>query len=176
MFTNNTAVGYYSIAEKIVVAIGGLFDPANQTIYPYLARKYKENFNQFVDLLKKISIVFLAISFSFVIISEFLKEEIVYLITGNYSLEISSILSIFLIRILTFPFGGLFSNALIIMQRKKEFMKVMNYTVILNLILVSPSIYFYGVFGLVSSFILVHIVHVSLLAYYFLVSSKKQII
>jgi len=166
LFTNNTAVGYYSIVEKIVVAIGGLFDSANQTFYPYLARKHKENFTHFVQLLKKISFIFFAISFSFLVISEFLKEEIVYLITGNYSVEITSLLTIFLIRILTFPFGPLFSNALIIMQRKSEFMKVMNYTVVLDLILVSPSIYFYGVKGLVYSFIFVLIVHVLLLIIY----------
>ena len=174
LFTSNTAVGYYSIAEKIVVAIGGLFEPANQTIYPFLARKYKENFNQFVQLLKKISFIFLAISFSFVVISEFLKEEIVYLITGNYSVEITSLLTMFLIRILTFPFGPLFSNALIIMQRKSEFMKVMNYTVILDLILVLPSIYFYGVEGLVYSFIFVLIIHVLLLITYLQKSIKKE--
>jgi len=174
LFTNNTAVGYYSIAEKIVVAIGGLFDPANQTIYPYLARKHKENFNQFVQLLKKISFIFLIISFSFLIVSELFKNEIVYLITGEYNLEVVSLLSIFLIRILTFPFGGLFSNALIIMQRKSEFMKVMNYTVILDLILVSPSIYFYGVEGLVYSFIFVLIIHVLLLITYLQKSIKKE--
>ncbi len=174
LFTNNTAIGYYSIAEKIVVAIGGLFDPANQTIYPYLARKHKENFNQFVQLLKKISFIFLAISFSFVVISEFFKEEIVYLVTGNYSVEITSLLTIFLIRILIFPFGPLFSNALIIMQRKSEFIKVMNYTVILDLILVSPSIYFYGVDGLVNSFIFVLIIHVMLLIIYLQKSINKE--
>lgn len=174
LFTNNTAVGYYSIAEKIVVAIGGLFEPANQTIYPYLARKYKENFNQFVQLLKKISFIFLIISFSFLVVSELFKNEIVYLITREYNLEVVSLLSIFLIRIMLFPFGPLFSNALIIMQRKSEFMKVMNYTVILDLILVSPSIYFYGVEGLVNSFIFVLILHVLLLITYLQKSIKKE--
>jgi PST family polysaccharide transporter len=174
LFTNNTAVGYYSIAEKIVVTIGGLFEPANQTIYPYLARKYKENFNQFVELLKKISISFLVISFSFVIISEFFKEKIVYLITGNYSVETTSLLTVFLMRILVFPFGPLLSNSLIIMQKKKEFIKVMNYTVVLDLIIVSPSIYFYGVKGLVYSFIFVLVVHVVLLIGYLQKSISKE--
>lgn len=174
LFTNNTTVGYYSIAEKIVVAIGGLFEPANQTIYPYLARKYKENFTQFVQLLKKISIIFLSISLSFVIVSQIFKTEIVYLITGEYNVEVIALLSVFLIRILTFPFGPLFSNTLIIMQRKKEFMKVMNYTVLLDLILVSPSIYFYGVKGLVYSFICVLLVHVALLIGYLQKSIKLE--
>jgi len=56
--TNNIIVGYYAIAEKIVLAIGGLFDPLNQTLYPYLARKFKENFNLFVLFLKRTSHIF----------------------------------------------------------------------------------------------------------------------
>lgn len=165
-FTNNTTVGYYSIAEKIVVSIAGLFEPVNQTIYPYLARKYKENFALFVQLMKKIAIVFFALSFSLVLVSEYFKEEIVHLISGEYNVEVISLLAVLLIRILTSPFGPLFSNALIIMRRKSEYMKVMNATVLLDLILVSPSIYFFGATGLVYSFIAVLIVHVLLLMYY----------
>ena len=174
LFTNNTSVGYYSIAEKIVVAIGGLFEPANQTIYPYLARKHKENFTQFVKFIKKIAIIFLAISFSFVVISEYFKDEIVYLISGNYNTQISLLLSIFLIRVLTFPFGPLFSNSLIIMKRKKEFMKVMNYTVLLDLLIVPPSIYLFSETGLVYSFVAVLLMHVVLLIIYLTNSIKLE--
>lgn len=165
LFTNNTAVGYYSISEKIVIAIGGLFEPVNQTIYPYLAKKYKENFSSFVLFLKNISIIMLVTSFSLVLISQFFKDDIVYLIYGSYNNEISLILSIFLIRVLTFPFGPLFSNSLIIMSRKKEFMKVMNYTVLLDLLIVPPSIYFYQEIGMVVSFMVVLIVHTLFLLY-----------
>ena len=166
VFTNNTAVGYYSIAEKIVVAIGGLFEPANQTIFPYLARKYRENFNQFVMFVKKIGFMFLFISSFFVVIFEYFKEEIIYLVTGSYNLEVSTLLGIFLLRVLSYPFGALFSNSLIIMSRKKEFMRVMNYTVLLDLLIVPLSIYLYQEMGLVISFVLVLFVHVSLLLYY----------
>lgn len=174
LFTNNTAVGYYSIAEKIVVAIGGLFEPANQTIYPYLARKYKENFSKFVEFVKKIAMIFLGVSFSFLLLSQYFKHEIVYFITGEYNLEVVSLLSIFLIRILTYPFGPLFSNSLIIMNEKKKFLKVMNYTVILDLIIVPPSIYVYQEIGLVISFVVVLIIHTFLLLYYLNKSIKLQ--
>jgi len=174
LFTNNTAVGYYSIAEKIVVAIGGLFEPANQTIYPYFARKYKENFNHFVAFVKKIAIMFFFIALSFVLISEYFKESIVHLITGTYNVEVTVILAIFLLRVLTYPFGALFSNLLIIMNRKKEFMKVMNYTVLLDLLIVPPSIYLYQELGLVISFILVLFIHILLLLYYLSKSIKTE--
>ena len=166
IFTNNTAVGYYAIAEKIVVAIGGLFQPANQTIYPYLARKYKDNVEVFIGFIKKIALIFLAISFAFFLLSEYFKETIVLLITGAQTVEITALLTVFLLRVLTYPFGSLFSNSLIIMERKKEFMKVMNYTVLLDLLIVPPSIYLYQEMGLVVSFIVVSFVHIFLLLYY----------
>jgi len=174
LFANNTAVGYYAIAEKIVMAIGGLFEPANQTIYPYLAKKYKDNFTHFTQFIKNTAIIFLVVSFSLVLISEYFKDEIVYLITGDYSIEISLILSILLIRVLTFPFGSLFSNSLIIMNNKKDFLRVMNYTVIINLVLVPPSIYFFQEIGLVVSFVVVLILHTFLLLYYLTRTIKLQ--
>lgn len=174
IFTNNTAVGHYSIAEKIVVAIAGLFEPVNQTIYPYLARKYKENFSQFVQLLKKIATILFAFSFSFVLISEYFREEFVYIVSGKYNSEVIVLLTILLIRILTYPFGAFFSNAMIIMHKKREYMKAMNATVILDLVLVPPSIYFFEAIGLAYAFLTVLIIHTLLLLYYLLQSIKQE--
>jgi len=166
MFTNNLTVGYYAIAEKIVLAIGGLFDPVNQALYPYLVRRYKENSEIFLQLIKKISFIFVGIAFMMLSISEYFKDEIVLLIRGEENTVIVFLLSIYLFRLSIFPFGGLFSNVLIIMNRKKEFMKIMNYTVILYTLLVIPSIYLYGAVGLVTSFVTILVAHVLLLNYY----------
>lgn len=39
LFTNNTMVGYYSIAEKLYQAMQGLYGPINQALYPYVAKE-----------------------------------------------------------------------------------------------------------------------------------------
>lgn len=44
LFTNNTMVGYYSIAEKIYGAIQALYGPINQALYPYVAKERNVTF------------------------------------------------------------------------------------------------------------------------------------
>ena len=39
ILTNNTVVGYYSIAEKLYMALQSLYRPIVQTIYPYIAKE-----------------------------------------------------------------------------------------------------------------------------------------
>ena len=172
--TNNIAVGYYAIVEKIVLAIGGLFDPVNQTIYPFLARKYKENFQDFVSFLKKISLLFIGISTLLIIFSEYFKKELVLLVHGDYNIHITLLLSIFLLRIFIFPFGALLSNTLIIMERKKEFIQVMNYTVIVDLLIVPIAIYYFAEKGLIVSFLFIIFIHTLFLWYYVNKSIQEQ--
>lgn len=166
IFTNNTIVGYYSIAEKIVMAIGGLFEPANQTLYPYLVKIYHNNLKQFTTMLKKISISYLCIVIFLFIMAEIFRNQLIYLVAGKHSESISSILFILLFLLFNSPFGSLYSNSLIIMHRKSEFLKVMNCTIILNFIIVVPSLYFYGVIGFAYSFVTLLIAHIFFLIYY----------
>jgi len=166
LFTNNLAVGYYAVIEKIVLAIGGIFQPLNQSIYPYLVKKQKECFNTFVLFLKKISTIFLLASSFFILLAEYFVDELVLLIHGEHNLHLSFLLSIFLLRIFVLPFGALLSNSLIIMQRKKEFIKVMNYTVLSDLLIIPLSIYYFQETGLVISFLIIIIIHTLFLWYY----------
>lgn len=51
LLTNNTLVGYYSIAEKIILAVNGLINPISQALYPFISRRVNDN--------KKTSILFI---------------------------------------------------------------------------------------------------------------------
>ncbi|CAA6817464.1 MAG: Membrane protein involved in the export of O-antigen, teichoic acid lipoteichoic acids [uncultured Sulfurovum sp.] len=166
LLSNNLAVGYYAIVEKIVLAIGGIFQPLNQTIYPYLVKKQKECFNTFVQFLKKISAIFLLASLVFILLAEYFVEELVFLIHGEDNLQVSFLLSIFLLRIFVLPFGSLLSNTLIIMEQKKSFIKVMNYTVVSDLMIVPVAIYYFQETGLVISFLIIIVIHTLFLWYY----------
>lgn len=57
------------------------------------------------------------------------------------------------------------------MQRKKEFM---NYTVLMDLLLVAPAIYFYQEIGLVVAFLIVLVLHTLFLLYYLNISLQQK--
>ncbi|MGF1788257.1 oligosaccharide flippase family protein, partial [Photobacterium swingsii] len=55
VLTTTSVVGYYSVAEKIVSAIAGLFIPLNQALYPYLSKKYIFDNKSFSPIIYKLS-------------------------------------------------------------------------------------------------------------------------
>lgn len=166
LFTNNTVVGYYSIAEKIVGAIAGLFIPINQVFYPYLAKKYKENKTSFIVLSKKLSIGLMILAVLFFTFSFVFSSELIYLVSGENNKLVELLFTILLFRVLSSPFSNFFSNLLIIMKSNSDYLKVMNITVILNILIVFPSIYFYHAEGFAYSFIIMLWIHTLLLYKY----------
>ena len=146
--TNNTIVGYYSIAEKIVGAINGLFAPINQTLYPYLVTQYDKSEQLFFKLIKKISIVYILISISFFSLGYFFAENLIVLINGSFN---NSILNIYLILLATTiftPFGSFFTNILIILKLKLKYNSIVLRIFLINILLAPVSIITYGATGL----------------------------
>lgn len=160
LFSNNTVVGYYAIAERVVQVASGLFVPANQTIYPYMAKMFETNKDKFYNFTKKISIIFLIFGIFLFLIFGILGEVIVELITGGTNQNILSIYYILIFTLITAPFGPLFSQGLIIEKRNKEFMKIVRNTFVLNLIVAPVLIYFYNGIGLAITVSLIQILHI----------------
>ena len=131
LFTNNTVVGYYAIAEKIVNAVGGLFTPANQTIYPYMAKMYKTQKEKFFSFTKQVSLSVGIFLFS---ILALFAEFFIELITGNIENNILHIYYILMFTLITVPFGPLFTQVLIIQKRNREFNTIVRNTFLFNLI------------------------------------------
>lgn len=81
LFTNNTMVGYYSIAEKLYRAIQSLYGPINQALYPYVAKERN------ISLYKKILCFVVTLNTLGVITVFFIAEPI---FTILFSKEISA--------------------------------------------------------------------------------------
>ena len=55
LLTNNTLVGYYSIAEKIILAVNGLLNPISQALYPFISRSVNNDKKTSITFIRKIT-------------------------------------------------------------------------------------------------------------------------
>ncbi len=92
LFTNNTMIGYYSIAEKLYMAIQSLYGPITQALYPYVAKERN------IKLFKKIFYSVVGLNILGVIFLYFFGEYIfAFLFTKEIGIESINIFNIFLI-------------------------------------------------------------------------------
>lgn len=166
LFTNNTIVGYYAIAERIVNAVGGLFTPANQTIYPYMAKMYVNQKNRFFDFTKKIGFSFFSISIILLMLLVLFAKPILKLVIGSPDINVLKIYYILIFTLITVPFGPLFTQVLIIQKRNKEFNKVVRATFLFNLSIAPILIYFFQGIGLAVAVVLTQIFVINLCLVY----------
>jgi len=109
LITNNTMVGYYSIAEKLYIAIQQMYQPIVQAIYPYLA-KHKN-----ILLFKKIFSLSVLLNGLGIILLFFIGQDIFDLLfAAEMSKESLTVFHIFLLAavvvvpsiLLGYPFLG----------------------------------------------------------------------
>ena len=92
LFTDNTMVGYYSIAEKLYMAMQSLYGPITQVLYPYVAKERN------IKLFKKIFYSVVGLNILGVVFLYFFGEYIfTFLFTQEIGIESINIFNIFLI-------------------------------------------------------------------------------
>jgi len=91
IFTNNTIVGYYSIAEKLYIALQALYMPIVNVLYPYISK------NRDVTLFKKIFKLAVFFNFFLVSIVFIITPYLVELIAGVPIQESIDVFKIFLL-------------------------------------------------------------------------------
>jgi len=92
IFTNNTMVGYYSIAEKLYQALQQMYQPIIRTLYPYIA-KYNN-----IKLFKKIFIISITLNIFGIFLLYFFANNIFeMLFTQNIGTQSLDVFYIFLI-------------------------------------------------------------------------------
>lgn len=159
LFTNNTVVGYFSIAEKIVTAISGLYVPVTQTFYPYMAHLYENSKSNFFRVFSRLNAVLLGSSVLITLLVFLFKSEIIALVAGRVDPNVLSIFSILMFSILTSPFGASFTNGLLVLKQNRLVSKVVRDTMILNMLMVIPLVGFYQAVGLAVTYVLGQLFH-----------------
>lgn len=136
LFAGNTVVGYFSAADKIRIAVQGLFQNASQSVFPHLSRLFVESKTAAVKFVKKYLKYGVTLAGITTIIIIIFSKVIVIVILGDKFLP-----SINVLRILMFlPVIILLSNIygiqiMLNLGYKKEFSKIVFFAGILNLIL-----------------------------------------
>lgn len=108
LLTNNTFVGYYSAADRLIQAVKGLMTPVSQSLYPFISKKFHESLSSGIFFVRRVFIyVSLFTSFISVLIFIF-ADKIIFLIIGEEYYESINVLKILAIH----PFVISLSNIL----------------------------------------------------------------
>jgi len=136
LFTDNTIVGYFAAADKIIQAFKGLMSPISQTIYPYISKKVHQSKEDGLKFIRKVTF-YIAIFTSLVSLFIFVFAGfLVNLLLGDQYQN-----SIIVLKILApIPFMIGLSNifgiqTMLNFERKKPFSQILIAGSIINLIL-----------------------------------------
>jgi PST family polysaccharide transporter len=133
LFTNNTIVGYYAAAEKIIRAVLGFLGPISQTIYPYLSKLMNSSKEAGIKFIRKITALVGSLSFVLSLSIFLFSDLIVKFILGTQYTG-----SIIVLKILSFlPFIVGLSNifgiqTMLTLNYKKAFSNILVTAGIIN--------------------------------------------
>lgn len=154
ILTNNESVGYYSIAEKIYMAIRGLFGPIIQALFPFLTKKYTENKLTYYHLVRKLSVGYFIALLLFSSLTFIFSSNLINIVAGKMVIESVEVLRILSFAII-FAIGSFYSTLLVIKEEGKILSKITLISMFINLILVFPLIYWFGIYGLAWQFVII---------------------
>ena len=174
LFTNNTIVGYFAVAEKIINALKSIMIPISSAIYPYISQKLIHSKQQGLIFIRKLSLVVsiltFIISLSIFIFTHFIVEKVL----GHQYYN-----SIILIKIMAFlPFVVGISNVYAILGlyalgMQKIVMRFILKISLLHIIFATIMIYYFHAIGAGISIMLTEII-VSLFAYYYFMKEYNK--
>ncbi len=152
LFTSNTIVGYYAAGFKIIEAINGLFQPASQTLYPYLSRLTQESARDAIIFLVRIIRIMAGLGIAISIMLFIFSGEIVKIILGSQYTE-----SVNIIKILSLtPFINVFCTygtiTLLVFGFKRFYSQIIISGALLNIALLLILVPFFNHMGAAASY------------------------
>ncbi|MFQ2602370.1 oligosaccharide flippase family protein [Aeromonas caviae] len=160
-----SVVGFYSIAERIYMALRELLNPIIQALYPFLVDKHSQSRHMFNVYSKRIFLSLLILMSLIAIFLFSIKDLVLSLLTKDNIGVTREVLMIFCLC-LPFSLGAYFSTLLVISNKARILSKITFLTMIVNLALVVPFTYFAGAIGLAICFLIVQVFHFIMQIYY----------
>ncbi|MET0300426.1 MAG: flippase [Flavitalea sp.] len=135
VFANNTIIGYYSIAEKVIFALRQLLGVFSQVVYPYICNLTLQSHSKIQRFFKMVYTPFAIFIFIICALLCMFSDQVVVILAGKQVAEISR-----LIRILSFvPFIVLLNipayQTLLAYNFKQSYSSILTIGSVLNIIL-----------------------------------------
>lgn len=176
LFTNNTTVGYFSAADKIIQAVKGLYQPISQAVYPLISKKVIENKTEalkFIDkMISMIGLLFLTVSTLLLV----LAAPIVDTLLGAQYQESIVLLQIMAFLPLVIPLGNLFGiQAMLNFGYKREFSVIVLIAAFVGIILAFILVPLYEAIGMSIAMVIVECIITTALAIFFYSKIKRGV-
>jgi PST family polysaccharide transporter len=158
LFTNNTIVGYYSAAEKLIRAVMGLQIPLVNSVYPAMSKLLKEDINKAIAFGKKLLIYGTFIYITLISIILLLSNKIIILLLGDNFKNSEIIFKILLIIPITVFINNIYGTQFLInMAHGDKYSKIIIVSGLSNLILCPILTYFFSYIGTAISWVIIEI-------------------
>jgi len=159
LLSGYAAVGMYSVAAKVIEAISMIFIPANNALFPYLSRLWKEGSDGFYGFVRNLRNLFLITGSLMAVPVFILAGPITTLVNGKSEQVIITTLRILVLKLPFIALGPLYTSILINQNRNEDYLWVVKNTLIYSIILTTAGIYLFGITGLAWSVVGVSIIH-----------------
>ena len=148
LFTNNTIVGYYAAAEKIIRVIQSMLTPISQTVYPYFAKIYSVDRKKAVINLKKMLYMIGMLTFFCSLIVSLLSALIITILLGESFQDSINVLRILIFIVFAIGINNLLGiQGLVAFGYKTAFANIVGLCGILHLVIVTFLISKYQLIG-----------------------------
>lgn len=154
--TNNTVVGYFGTANKLIDCVKGVMFTLNQAVYPYVSNKLREGMTQTINFIKKYFLVYSGGTLLGGIILLVIAPLVVQILFGSGYEK-----SIFILRLMAFlPFIISISNVfgiqiMLNFGYHKAFSQILVGAAVLDLLLIVPLVQYFQGAGVAITMIMV---------------------
>jgi len=136
LFTNNVIVGYYAVAEQIIIAAAGLLYPISQSIYPYISKTIDKSQEEGIKFIKKMILIMGGFSGFISIVIFILAGLIINLLAGPQYEESITVLRILAFLPLLIALSTVFGvQTMLTLNYKKAYSNILLFAGILNVVL-----------------------------------------
>lgn len=148
LLLNNTAVGYYATAEKVIRAISNLQLPIINALYPHISKLMVENKNKAINQIKKIAIYGSIAEIVGIIILFALSGYLFQILFGEQTRESVIVFRIMIFMPLLVFLDQIFGKLILLTNNKENsFFKVFFFTSIISVVMCFIMTYSFGYVG-----------------------------